>query len=183
MRFNNLVVVIPMKWLPQNTEQARTQVWTMTSQLLLPNLGKLCARMYPAVCPWEQNISDPFGVVLGQEDPVAFLNLFYHAKKKQEKSVSFHMDGMLSNIGSEQTKRIGDAMICYVSADGSNEALTSHTIWNLAVSEGEPLPDCGLYYLEQKRAIISSEQEKAVSSHPGDYALCAVTLEDMGGTV
>lgn len=183
MRFNNLVVVIPMKWLPQNTEQARTQVWTMTSQLLLPNLGKLYARMYPAACPWEQNISDPFGVVLGQEDPVTFLNLFYHAKKKQEKSVSFHMDGMLSNISSEQTKRIGDSLICYVNADGSNEALTSHTIWNLAVSEGTILPDCGLYYLEQKRAVVSPEQEKAVSSHPGDYALCAVTLEDMGGTV
>lgn len=181
MKFNNLVVVIPAKWLPQNKEQARAQVWTMTSQLLLPHLGKLYSRLYPAACPWEQNIADPFGVVLGQEDPVTFLNLFYQAKKKQERSVSFHMDGMLKNLSSEQTQRIGDSLICYVTADGSNEALTSHTIWNLMVSEGTLLPDCGLYYLEQKRALVSPEQEKAVSSHPGDYALCAVTLEDMEG--
>ena len=47
--------------------------------------------------------------------------------------------------------------------------------------EGAFLPDCGLYYLEQKRAVLSLEQEKAVSVHPGDYALCAVTLEMMEG--
>ena len=85
--------------------------------------------------------------------------------------------GMLNNINLGQTERIGEALVCHVTADGSNAALQAHSIWHLAVMEGAFLPDCGLYYLEQKRAILSWEQEKAVSAHPGDYALCAVTLE------
>ena len=177
MNFNYLAVIVPRKWLPQNTEQARTQAWAAVSQLLLPNLGKFYGRFYPAAAPWGQALAYPFSVVLGREDPVAFLNLFYQAGKRQEEAVMFHSVGMLSNINLDQTAQIGDALVCCVTADGSNKALEAHSIWHLAVMEGAFLPDCGLYYLEQKRAVLSPEQERAISAHPGDYALCAVTLE------
>ncbi len=181
MKFNYLAVIVPRRWLPQNTEQARTQAWAAVTQLFLPDLGKWYARFYPANQPWDQDISAPYSVVLGWEDPVTFLNMFHHAKRKQDEAISYHSAGMLSNINFNQTERIGDTLVCHVTADGSSEALQAHSIWHLAVMEGAFLPDCGLYYLEQKRAVLSLEQEKAVSVHPGDYALCAVTLEMMEG--
>ena len=176
MKFNYLAVIVPRKWLPQNTEQTRKQAWAAVTQLLLPDLGKFYSRFYPASQPWGQDISAPYSVVLGREDPVTFLNVFHQAKKKQEEAISFHEIGMLSNINLEQTQKIGDTLICHVNAE-SNEAMQAHSLWHLAMAEGGLLPDCGLYYLEQKRAVLSPEQEKAVSACPGDYALCAVTLE------
>jgi hypothetical protein len=179
MNYNYLAVIIPRKWLPQNTEQARTQAWAAVTQLLLPNLGELYSRFYPANQPWGQDISAPYSVVLGREDPVTFLNVFYQAKQRRDDAVAFHSAGMLSNINFDQTKRIGDTLVCHVTADGSNKALEAHSVWHLAMMEGIFLPDCGLYYLERKCSLIDSGLEKAVSAHPGDYVLCAVTLELM----
>ena len=168
MKFNYLAVIVPVKWLPQNTEQARTQMWGQVTQLLLPNLGKWYSRFYPASTPWGQDIQAPFGVVLGREEPVKFLNLFYRAKRKQDDAVAFHTVGLLSNADLEQAQKIGDTLVCHVTA--------------AAIQSGSFLPDCGIYYLEQKQAVINPEQERAVSGHPADYALCAVTLENMEET-
>lgn len=181
MKFNYLAVIIPMKWLSQNTDLARTQAWAAISQLMLPDLGKLYARFYPAANPWGQDIPTPFGVVLGREDPVKFLNIFYQAKKKQEEAVAFHSAEMLKNIDIDHTERIGDTLICHVNAGESSEPLAAHTLWHVAMASGVLMPDCGVYYLEQKQATISPEQEKAVLGHPADYALCTVTLEAMEG--
>lgn len=177
MKFNYLAVVIPVKWLPQNTEQARVQAWATVTQLLIPDLSKLYFRFYPATQPWGQDILAPYSIVLGREDPVTFLNVFHQAKKKQKEAIDFHMAGMLGNINFDQTQKIGDALICCVTADGSNKALEVHSAWHLAMMEGMFLPDCGLYYLEQRRSVIDPELEKTVAARPGDYALCAVTLE------
>lgn len=180
MKFSYLAVVMPMKWLPQNTEQARTQAWAAVSQLLLTNLGKFYGRFYPAVAPWGQAASFPFSVVFGREDPAAFLNLFYHAKNKLEKAVAFHSVGMLNNIKPEQMQEIGDTLICHVMTDGSNEALTVHALWYTAVMAGVLMPDCGLYFLEQKQSVVPPEVEREITAHPSDYVLCAVTLEENG---
>lgn len=176
MKFNYLAVIIPRRWLPQNTEAARTQTWAAVTQLLIPDLGKFYSRFYPASHPWGQDIPTPYSVVLGREDPVTFLNVFHQAKKKRDEAISFHEIGMLSNINLEQTQKIGDTLICHVNAE-SNEAIKAHSLWHLAMVEGGLMPDCGLYHLDQKRAVLPPEQEKAVAAHPGDYALCAVTLE------
>ena len=71
-------------------------------------------------------------------------------------------------------------LVCHVTADGSSDALKAHSLWHLTMMEGTPLPDCGLYFMEQKCAVINPGLEKAVAARPGDYALCAVTLEMMG---
>ncbi len=180
MKYNFLAVIIPRKWLPQNTEQARTQAWAMTSQKLLTDLGRMYSRFYPASRPWGQEVPEPFSVVLGNEDPVNFLNVFYRAKKEQEAAAAFHSAGLLSNIDLEHTQKIGDALICHVVADGSNQALEAHSFWHLAVMSGSLMPDCGVYFLEQKQAMVSTEQVNNVTAHPSDYALCMVTLEAMG---
>jgi len=172
MKYNFLAVIIPMKWLPQDTEQARTQAWAMTSQKLLPDLGKLYSRFYPTV-PYQ------LGVILGREDPAAFLKMFYLAKKERTEAAAFHSMGLLENIDWERTQKIGDALVCHVVADGNNQALEAHSFWHLAIMSGHLMPDCGIYYMEQQQAFISPEQEQAVSAHPSDYALCTVTLEAM----
>ena len=182
MKFNYLAVVMPEKWLPQDTEAARVQMWAAVTQLLLPHLGKLFSRFYPADRPWGQDISAPYGVVLGRETPITFLNVLHHAKKKWDEAVSFHSVGMLRNINFDQTERLGDFLVCRVTADGSSEALKAHSCWHLAMMEGIFVPDCGLYFLEQRRSIPGPELEKAVAAHPADYALCAVTLEAMEET-
>lgn len=181
MKFNYLAVIVPRRWLSQNTEQARTQAWAAVTQLLLPDLGKFYSRFYPASHPWGQDISAPYSVVLGREAPMVFLNVFHQAKKKRDEAIDFHSVGMLSNINFEQTQRIGDALICHVNAE-SNDAMKAHSAWHLAMMEGPLMPDCGLYFLEQKCSVLNPELEKAVTAHPGDYALCAVTLELEEGT-
>ena len=71
------------KWLPQNTEQTRKQAWAAVTQLLLPDLGKFYSRFYPASQPWGQDISAPYSVVLGREDPVTFLNVVESAVRQE----------------------------------------------------------------------------------------------------
>lgn len=183
MKFSYLAVVMPMKWLPQNTEEARTQAWAAVSHLLLPNLGKFYSRFYPASNPWGQKIESPFGVVLGREDPVTFLNVFYQAKQKREEAVAFHSVEMLSHIDLDRTQQIGETLVCHVSPDGSDPALVAHSLWHLAVMEGVLMSDCGLYYLEQNRSMPDRKLEQAVSARPGGYALCAVTLESTEGAL
>lgn len=179
MKINYLAVIVPRKWLPQNTEQARTQAWAAVTQLLLPDLGELYSRFYPAGRPWGQDIASPYSVVLGREEPVTFLNLFYQAKQKRDDAVAFHSIQMLSNINFNQTEQIGDTLVYHVTADGSSKALEAHSAWHLAMMKGVFLPDCGLYYLEHKKAMPDPNQEKAVSAYPAGYVLCAVTLEMM----
>lgn len=181
MKFSYLAVVMPVRWLPKNTEQARTQAWAAVSHLLLPNLGKFYSRFYPALNPWGQKIASPFGVVLGREDPVTFLNVFYQAKQKREEAVVFHSAGMLSHIDLDRTQQIGDTLVCHVSPDRSDPALAAHSLWHLAMMEGIFLPDCGLYYLEQNHSMPDRKLEQAAAARPADYALCAVTLEIMEG--
>ena len=113
---------------------------------------------------------------------MAFLNVFHQAKKKQEEAIAYHSMGMLNNINLDQTERIGKALVCHVTADKSSDALRAHSLWHLTMMEGEPLPDCGLYFMEQKCAVIAPGLEKAIAAHPGDYVLCAVTLEFEEGT-
>ena len=169
MEISYLAVIVPRRWLPQNTEQARTQAWAAVTQLLLPDLGELYSRFYPAGRPWGQDISAPYSVVLGQEEPVTFLNLFYQAKQKRDEAVAFHSIQMLSNINFNQTEQIGDTLVYHVTADESSKALEAHSAW----------PDCGLYDLEHKKAMLRLEEEKSIITNPADYALCAVTLEMM----
>ena len=72
----------------------------------------------------------------------------------------FHSAGMLSNINLDQTERIGDTLVCRVTADGSNKALEAHSVWHLAMMEGIFLPDCGLYYLSTKRQCLIRSRKR-----------------------
>lgn len=80
MKANHLAVIFPAKDLPQNTVHACGAIWTRTSRMLLPGLGKLYDRFHPAAQPWGVEIPAPFSVVLGRDDPCRFLRLYLRAK-------------------------------------------------------------------------------------------------------
>jgi hypothetical protein len=181
MRANHLAVIFSAKGLPQNTAQACGAIWTQTSRMLLPGLGKYYERFHPAAQPWGVEIPAPFSVVLGRDDPCRFLRLYVQARQFQEKSISFHVGGTLAETGLEKLQAAGDFLICPVTLDGTNKRLEAHILWHMAMAGGMLLPDCGVYYAEQKRSTVEPDFEKAIESAPADYALCMVTLEQGEG--
>lgn len=179
MKANHLAIVFSAKGLPQNTAHACGIVWTKTNRMLLPGLGKLYDRFHPAARPWDVEIPTPFGVVLGRDDPCRFLRLYFRAREFRKKSIDFHVDGTLAETGLEKLQIAGDSLICPVHLDGTNKRLEGHILWHAALVEGAILPDCGVYYAEQKRSAVEPGLEKSIESAPADYALCMVTMEVM----
>lgn len=180
MKGNHLAVVFPAKGLPQNTAQACGAVWAQTSRLLLPGLGKVYDRFHPAAQPWGVDIPASFSVVLGRDNPCLFIRLYLRAREFREASVGFHVGGTLAETGFEKLQAAGDVLICPVTLDGTNKRLEGHILWHTAMASGVILPDCGVYYAERKRSTVEPGLEKLIESHPADYALCMVTLEQEG---
>lgn len=181
MKANHLAVIFPAKDLPQNTVHACGAIWTRTSRMLLPGLGKLYDRFHPAAQPWGVEIPAPFSVVLGRDDPCRFLRLYLRAREFREESIAFHVTGTLAETGVEKFRAAGDILICPVTLDGTNKRLEGHILWHAAMEQGAILPDCGVYYAERKRSTVEPDLEKSVESIPADYALCMVTMECTGG--
>ena len=179
MRANHLAVVFPVKELPQNTEKVPAAVWAAASRMLLPGLGKFYGRFYPAAQPWGVEISTPFGVVVGRDDPCRFLRLYFRAREFQKESVACHAGGTLMETGPEKLQTVDDILICHVTLDGTNKRLEQHALWHMAMAQGVILPDCGVYYVERKRSAVEPGLEKSIESSPADYALSMVTLEPM----
>ena len=177
MKASHLAVVFPAKGLPRNTVHACGALWARTSRMLLPGLGKFYDRFHPAARPWGVDIPYPFSVVLGREDPCLFLRLYLRAKEFHRESVSFHVSSTLIETGPEKLRAAGDVLICPVALDGTNKRLEAHIFWHAAMAQGVILPDCGVYYAEQKRSAVEPGLEKCIESAPADYALSMVTLE------
>ncbi len=177
MRANHLAVVFSVKGLPQNTAHACGSIWAQASRMLVPGLGKFYDRFYPAARPWGVELSAPFGVVLGRDDPCRFLRLYLRAREFRQESIGFHVTGALAETGLEKLRTAGDILICPVTLDGTNKCLEAHIFWHAAMAQGVLLPDCGVYYAEKKRSTVEPGFEKTVESAPADYALSMVTLE------
>lgn len=180
MKANHLAVVFSTKGLPQNTAQACGAIWAQTSRMLLPGLGKTYGRFHPAAQPWGVEIPSPYSVVLGRDDPCRFLRLYFRAREFRKVSIDFHVGGTLAEAGVEKLLTAGDTLICPVVLDGKNKRLEGHILWHAALADGAILPDCGVYYAEQKHSTVEPGLEKLIESCPADYALCMVTLEQEG---
>ena len=179
MKACHLAVVFPAKGLPRNTVQACGALWTQTSRMLRPGLGRFYDRFHPAAQPWGVDIETPFSVVLGRDDPCLFLRLYFRAREFRKESVDFHVGGTLIETGPEKLRAEGDILICPVKLDGTNKRLEAHIFWHAAMAQGVILPDCGVYYAERKRSAADVNFEKSVESAPADYALSMVTMERM----
>lgn len=177
MKKLNLAVVCPALGLPQNTSLTWNTVWAQVSGLLQQGLGNLYSSFYPASRAWGRDLNTPFGVLLGRDDPVGFLYVLAAATMAQDTAINFHMKGLLPGIHPDEIRTSGDAIICPVHLNGTDKTLEAHSIWHLGMAAGVLLPDCGIYYVEQKRAIAGPELTNAISARPADYAVCVVTLE------
>lgn len=177
MKTLNLAVVCPVSGLPQNAEETRQTVWTNITTLLQPGLGTRFSSFYPASFAWGMPLHAPFGVLLGRDDPERFIQILLTASEVQSKAIHFHMEGLLEGIDPKTVCTVGEDTICPIYLDGTDKALTAHSIWSLGIAAGKLLPDCGVYYLEQGHAIADKEMRKAIASRLADYAVCVVTLE------
>ncbi len=177
MKALNLAVVCPVRDLPQNASLVRNAVWAQVSGLLQPNLGRLYSSFYPASHAWGINLNTPFGVLLGRDDPLRFMHILAAAKMAQDAAIDFHVKALLSGVAPDEMCASGDTIICPVHLDGTDKALEAHSIWHLGMANGALLPDCGIYYAGQKRAIAGPELANDISARLADYAVCVVALE------
>ena len=179
MKGTNLAVVCSASGLPQNTEWARQAVWAKTTQFLQPGLGKLYASFYPAANAWGIGLNVQFSVLLGREAPEQFISILNAATEAQNTAIDFHINALLRRVKPEQTHQMGDAIVCPVTLDGTDEELEAHSLWHMAIAAGTFLPDCGIYYVEQERAVAGPELRREIACGIGNYAVCVVRLEAM----
>lgn len=177
MNTNYLALVLPRSELPQNTEQARKEMWCKSANLLRPALGKLYNSFYPAVRPWDIELNTPFSVLMGDENPIQFSTILAAATMAQDEAVAFHAGELLLNMDADQMSQIGDVLICPVDLSEANPRLKHHALWQIGLHTGGILPDSGIYYMAQKCAVASPEQKDAIMCRLADFALCVAALE------
>ena len=182
MPISHMAVIVSMDGFPSDKERAREQVWGTVSNLLLPALGKLYERFYPAAAAWGEKINEPYSVILGNTRPDLFLLFFAKANIVQSRSIAYHIDELVRTVYPYQFIETQGSIVCPVVVDGSNQEQMSHAIWHLSLHRGAPLPDCGIYYTSLGRALATDEEERAVLGNPSGYALCVVTLEAVEGS-
>ena len=175
MRSGNLAVVVPVDQ-SKDADSLKTHVWGVVTDLLTKYLGKYYGSFFPVQKAWDSEIKDAFGIVLGREDPLNFLNLYAEAQHTQQKATDFHLGILLKEIEKADT---GEHVIPIV-IDKENESLMFHIAWKVLAEGGIVLPDYGVYYTQQGKAFISEAEEQHIISHVADYAICVVRVVDLG---
>ena len=181
MRSCDMVIVVPVVKLKGNDEALRLQVWGAVSALLQPDLGKLYRQFSPSDGVWEHRLSRPFGVVLGKREPEVFRKLIKAGEEAQHEAAAYHMEAMLRKTDLNSTQKIGDMLFCSTVVDGRDSELLAHTVWNILIREGAPVPDCGIYYAALHRASATEEERREVIDHADKYAACMVVLSQEVG--
>lgn len=176
MKFLDMVIVISVDGFTGTDESLRLQAWGTVTNLLRPELGKLYRQFNPSNGVWEHKISRPFGVVLGKQEPEAFRQLLVAGEEAQREAVAFHTAGMLRKADLGGAQKIGDMLLCSTVVDGSDPELLAHTVWNILIQEGAPIPDCGIYYASLGRASASEQERSEIMQNLDQYALCMVSF-------
>ncbi len=177
MKSNNLAVIVPVDE-RQNGDSLKTQVWATVTGLLTKYLGKYYESFFPVQKTWDSEIKNAFGIVLGREDPLNFLNLYAEAQHLQQQSTSFHLGFLIREI----EKAGADEHVIPIVINGENESLMFHIAWKLLAEGGIVLPDYGVYYTQQGKAFISEAEEQHIISHVADYAICVVRVVSLEGS-
>lgn len=171
-----MVIVVPVDKFKGNDEALRLQAWEKVSTLLRRDLGKLYRQFSPSGSVWEHKYPRPFGVVLGRQEPEVFRKLLKAGEEAQHEAVTYHVEAMLRKTDLNSTQKIGDMLLCSTVVDGSDPELLAHTVWNILIQEGAPVPDCGIYYAALHRASATEEERREVIDHADKYAACMVAL-------
>lgn len=159
MRLNHLAHVMPVDLAAGDSNALRQMLWGKAVELLQPQLGKWYSRFEPAATAWGQSINRPYGIILGKNDPALFLFSFVAAKAQQESVIQLHLNSLP-----------GGAYPI------SRKEAAAHILWPLKMLDGELLPDCGIYFVEEQDSLVSKETDQRVLSQMNRYAICVVTL-------
>lgn len=171
---NYLSLVVPTKGLSANS--VVSEVWGEATKQLLPYMGKLYTSFYPEVQIENRKAVNPYGVILGKNDPETFLELYAVAKIVQQAAMEYHLKPLIDQANSNPDLRTDDTLVCVIN-DNSSTEVQSHALWNLMLHEGVPLPDCGIYYIGLGSALVPPEKDLEIFRHLSDYAICVVVLE------
>ena len=175
MKTATMVLLHSIETMSGTDSELSEQIWRKTSELLLPNLGKMYTRFEPADAAWDTQISAPYGVVLGRSDPKTFLMLYVLGRERQEEAAKYHIDGFLSSV------ELGDAItegnmrgFVLNPKEDAKRALSAHLFWHVGMMGGELLPDAGIYCVPARQAVIGEALDKQILQNIGHYALSAV---------
>ena len=164
MKSLDMVIVVSISGLAGTDESLRLQAWGTVTNLLRPELGKLYRQFNPSNGVWEHKISRPFRQLLAA------------GEEAQREAVAFHTAGMLRKADLGGAQKIGDMLLCSTVVDGSDPELLAHTVWNILIQEGAPIPDCGIYYASLGRASASEQERSEIMQNLDQYALCMVSF-------
>lgn len=80
MMIENLALVVRVEDEELSDEQKCEAVWSKAVETLLKQMGTWYDRFQPAGSAWRKSVNNPFGVVLGSEQP-AFMQFYALAKQ------------------------------------------------------------------------------------------------------
>ena len=177
MMVETLAFVIRVEDRGLSDEQKCAAVWSKAVETLLPQMGTWYDRFQPAGTAWHKAVRNPFGVVLGNEQP-AFMQFYALAKKAQEKIVLHNLNtlerlaGGVKNLGTFQDGRIS---ICSMeSAKGMD--LVKRIVWQDEIIDGKLVPGAVLHYCADGDKQFDHQTDARILGSPQQYALCLVDI-------
>lgn len=174
---SQIAVIVPVSGAAAESEIGSVQVWSQASEAVKPALGRFCSRFYPASEAWGCEIHNPFGVVFGKQSPEKFLAIYLAALQAQRRAIRFHLECLFTAEDLDNAKKNGGALLCAIEIDAKDEERAAHAVWYMCMQKGVLFPDCGVYYADLKRALITRVQERAILENPAGYALGVVAVE------
>lgn len=177
MKKCQIAVIVPVSGTATENEIGSIQVWSQAAEAVKPALGKFCNRFYPAGEAWGCAIHDPLGVVFGKKEPEKFLKIYLAALQAQRQAIQFHLERLITAEDLDSSSKIGDALICAIEIDAEDTERVAHAAWYMCMQKGVLFPDCGVYYADHKRALVTHAQERAILENPAGYALDVVAVE------
>ena len=161
--------------------RSEKELWTKTTELLKPNLGKLYDRFEPAGEAWDKTIDKPYGVVLGRSDARAFLVLYANARECQEQAVKFHMNGFLGGFDMGESFDEGSMHGFTMNPkQGATTEISVHLSWHIGMMAGQIFPDAGIYFVPARQSAIGDALDQQILSNIGNYALSLVRFYEGG---
>jgi len=177
MMVETLAFVIRVEDRGLSDEQKSVAVWSKAVETLLPQMGTWYDRFQPAGTAWNKSVRNPFGVVLGNEQP-AFMQFYALAKQAQERIVRHNIDTLekltdgIKTFGTFQNGRIS---VCGMEGAKGMD-FVKRIVWQDEIIDGKLVPGAVLHYCADGDKQFDRQTDARVLGSPEQYALCLVDI-------
>lgn len=177
MMVETLALVIRMEDRGLSDEQKCVAAWSKAVEMLLPQMGTWYDRFQPAGTAWRKSVRNPFGVVLGSEQP-AFMQFYALAKQAQERIVRHNLETIekltdgIKPLGSFQNGRIS---ICSMEGTKGMD-FVKRIAWQDEIIDGKLVPGAVLHYCADGDKQFDHQTDARILGSPQQYALCLVDI-------